>query len=54
MIDPNHELTVKRQAEILGISRASVYYVPRGVSEADLALMGQVPALVEHPSSSVS
>lgn len=45
MIDPNHELTVKRQAEILGISRASVYYVPRGVSEADLALMRHIDEL---------
>jgi putative transposase len=50
MIDPNHELTVKRQAEILGISRASVYYVPRGVSEADLALMRHIDELhLQHP-----
>ena len=33
MIDPNHELTVKRQAEILGISRASVYRLRRGSQE---------------------
>jgi putative transposase len=42
MIDPNHELSVKRQAEVLGISRASVYYVPRGGSERDLALMRRI------------
>ena len=50
MIDPNHELSVKRQAEVLGISRASVYYVPRGVSERDLALMRRIDELhLEHP-----
>jgi putative transposase len=50
MIDPNHELSVKRQAEVLGISRASVYYVARGVSERDLALMRHIDELhLEHP-----
>jgi putative transposase len=50
MIDPNHELPVKRQAEVLGISRASVYYVPRGVSERDLALMRRIDeSHLQHP-----
>ncbi len=50
MMDPNHELAVTRQAEVLGISRASVYYVPRGVSEADLALMRRIDELhLQHP-----
>ena len=50
MIDPNHELPVKRQAEVLGISRSSVYYVPQPVSEADLALMRRIDeSHLEHP-----
>ena len=32
MIDRNHELPITRQAELLEISRASVYYLPRPVS----------------------
>ena len=29
MIDRTHELSVKRQAELAGISCGSVYYLPR-------------------------
>jgi len=29
MIDPKHELPITRQAQLLEISRAAVYYVPR-------------------------
>lgn len=39
MINRDHELSVTRQAEALAISRGSVYYQPRSVSEEDLALM---------------
>ena len=39
MINREHELSVTRQAEALAISRGSVYYQPRPVSEEDLALM---------------
>ena len=39
MIDPKHTLPIKRQAELVGISRGSVYYLPRPVSQEDLALM---------------
>lgn len=50
MIDQNHELPVKRQAEVLGISRSSVYYVPQPVSEVDLALMRRIDeSHLEHP-----
>jgi putative transposase len=50
MIDRNHELPVKRQAELLGISRGSVYYLPKPLSEADLALMRMIDQLhLEHP-----
>jgi len=50
MIDPKHELPVTRQAELVGISRAAVYYVPRPVPEVDLALQRRIDALhLEHP-----
>ena len=43
MIDPKHTLPIKRQAELVGISRGSVYYLPKPVSEEDLALMLRIP-----------
>jgi putative transposase len=50
MIDPRHEVSITRQAQLLGISRAAVYYEPRPVSEADLALQRRIDALhLEHP-----
>ena len=39
MIDRDHELSVTRQAQMLDISRSSVYYLPRPASPDDLALM---------------
>ena len=38
MIDREHDLPITEQAEMLKISRGSVYYLPRPVS-ADLELM---------------
>jgi putative transposase len=50
MIDRSHELAVSRQAEVLGISRGSVYYTPRPVSAADLAIMRRIDELhLEYP-----
>ena len=50
MIRRDHELSVKRQAELLGISRGSVYYLPRPVSEADLRVMRALDELhLEYP-----
>ncbi|MBC7376128.1 MAG: transposase [Burkholderiaceae bacterium] len=50
MIDRNHDLTVTRQAELLDISRGSVYYLLRPVSQADLALMRSIDELhLERP-----
>jgi putative transposase len=45
MIDRDHHLTVTRQAELLGMSRGSVYYLPRPPSAADLALMRRIDEL---------
>lgn len=39
MIDRTHALPITRQAQALGISRGAVYYEPRPVPAADLALM---------------
>jgi putative transposase len=50
MIDRNHQLSISRQAKLLGISRGSVYYLAQGVSEAQLALMRAIDELhLEHP-----
>ena len=50
MIDRDHALTVTRQANLLAMSRGSVYYLPRSISEADLALMRRLDELhLEHP-----
>jgi len=50
MIDRGHELPIKRQAELLSISRGSVYYRPEPISEADLALMRRIDEMhLEHP-----
>ena len=50
MIDPEHDLPIKQQAEALGISRGSVYYMPRPVSDADLMLMRRLDELhLEYP-----
>jgi putative transposase len=39
MIDRDDKLSVSAQAKLLGISRGSVYYLPQGVSPAELTLM---------------
>lgn len=50
MIDRHHDLPLSRQAKVLGISRGSVYYLPRAVPAADLALMRRIDALhLEYP-----
>ncbi|MGO7251403.1 IS3 family transposase [Rhizobium leguminosarum] len=45
MIDREHKLSVARQAKLLGFSRGSVYYLPRPVSDGDLALMRRIDEL---------
>ena len=39
MIDPAHPLPIVRQAQLLELSRSSVYYRPQPTSDADLVLM---------------
>ena len=45
MIDRIHDLSIAKQAEALGISRGSVYYLPRPVPAADLAIMRRMDEL---------
>ena len=45
MIDREHDLPITKQAEVLEISRGSVYYLPRPVSCADLAIMRRLDQL---------
>ena len=52
MIDRSNKakLSISTQARLLGISRGSVYYLPQGISDAELALMRQIDELhLEHP-----
>lgn len=59
MVDRNHDLSITRQAELLGtsaspcshgISRGAVYYVPKPISEVDLRLMRRIDELhLQHP-----
>jgi hypothetical protein len=39
MIMREHELSITKQANVLRISRSSVYYLPRPVSAADLEII---------------
>ena len=45
MIDRGHALRVTKQAEVVGIARSTVYYLPRPVSATDLALLRQIDRL---------
>jgi putative transposase len=45
MIDRKHDLSITKQAKILQVSRGSVYYLPRPVPDADLAIMRRLDRL---------
>ena len=45
MIDRSHALPITKQAQVLGISRGSVYYLPRPVPAADLGIMRRMDEL---------
>ncbi len=45
MIDRGHALPLTRQAEVLGLSRGSLYYEPRPAPAADLAIMRRIDEL---------
>jgi putative transposase len=45
MTDRSHKLSLARQAALLGISRSSLYYEPRPVSDGELKLMHRIDEL---------
>ena len=45
MIDRSHELPLTRQAQVLNLSRNSLYYQPQPVSAVDLAIMRRMNEL---------
>ena len=45
MIDREHDLPITKQAEAVNFSRGSIYYLPRPLSAADLALMRRIDEL---------
>jgi putative transposase len=45
LIDREHELPLVRQAQLLRLGRSSLYYEPRTVPEAELAIMRRIDAL---------
>ena len=42
MTNRDHKLSLTRQADLLGISRGSLYYAPRPVAEDDFGLMRRI------------
>ena len=50
MVERGGRLSLRRQSELLGLSRSSLYYTPRGASVEDLALICRLDELyLEHP-----
>jgi putative transposase len=50
MIDRCHDLSLARQAELLRLSRSTLYYEPRPVPVDDLAIMRRIDELhLDHP-----
>jgi len=42
MVDREHELSIKRQCQLLALNRSTVHYQRAAVSEEDLALMRRI------------
>jgi putative transposase len=50
MIDRDSKLSIKRQAKLMGLSRGTVYYLPKPTSAANLTLMHRLHVLhLEYP-----
>ena len=48
MIDPEHKLPLSGQAKLLKISRSTIYYRPRPISDVELMLMRRIDELHLH------
>lgn len=54
LVDKHHQLSLRKQAEVLQISRSSLYYKPVGESQQNLELMGMMDKLfLEDPTLGV-
>lgn len=54
MIDKDHQLSIRRQSELLEINRSSIYYVPKGESEGNLEMMKIMDKhILEEPTAGV-
>ncbi len=50
MMNRNSDVSISRQAELLGLSRGMVYYTPKPISESNLAFMHAFDKLhMAHP-----
>ena len=50
MIDRDHALPLAHQAQLLELSRGSLYYMPVPISQADFSLMSLIDRLhTDHP-----
>jgi putative transposase len=50
LIDPTRPLSLRRQCELVGINRSTLYYVPTEADEEERALMRQIDELhLQHP-----
>lgn len=50
MIDPTSHLSIVRQCALLDLARSTLYYRPKPICDADLALMHRIDELhLEHP-----
>lgn len=45
LVDPTHAVSVRRQVDLLEITRNSLYYKPKGASDENLVLMEQIDRL---------
>ena len=52
MVDREHpSLPIVGQCALLGVSRSSIYYHPKGASEEDLSLMREIAGSTWRPPS---
>ncbi len=50
MIEPEDEVSVRRQCELLRVNRSGLYYEPRATDADELALMKRIDDLhLKHP-----
>lgn len=54
MIDPGEQLSIRRQCQLLQVTRGSVYYKPKGEKPENLAMMRLMDEhILEEPTAGV-